>query len=30
MQATEVSLGWTIPDDDCTLQLQITIEPRTP
>ncbi len=30
MQAAEIHLSWTIPGDDCTLQLQITIEPRTP
>lgn len=30
MQAAEVHLMWTIPDNDCTLQLQITIEPSKP
>ena len=28
MQAVELRLGWTIPDDSCTLTLQLNIEPR--
>ena len=27
MQAVELRLAWTLPDDACTLQLQLTIEP---
>lgn len=30
MQAVELTLAWTLPDDACTLQLQLTIEPSTP
>ena len=27
MQAVELTLAWTLPDDACTLQLKLTIEP---
>jgi alpha-amylase len=30
MQAVELTFGWTVPDDDCTLQFHLTIAPRTP
>ena len=30
MQAVELSINWVIPDDACTLQLQLTIEPTPP
>lgn len=30
MQAVELTLAWTLPDDACTLQLQLTIEPSQP
>ena len=29
MQAAEITIAWTIPDNDCTLRLQLSIEPRT-
>jgi hypothetical protein len=28
MQAAEISIAWTMPDDDCSLQLQLSIERR--
>lgn len=30
MQAVELTFGWTVPDDDCTLQFHLTIAPSTP
>jgi alpha-amylase len=30
MQAVEIAFLWHLPDDDCTLQLQLTIETSTP
>ena len=30
MQAVEIAFVWHLPDDDCTLQLQLTIETSTP
>jgi len=30
MQALELSVNWVIPDDTCTLQLKLTIEPTSP
>lgn len=29
MQAAEITIAWIVPDNDCTLQLQLSIEPRT-
>ena len=29
MQAAVVTIAWAIPDNDCTLQLQLSIKPRT-
>lgn len=28
MQAAEIVLAWTVPDDNCTLRLELAIEPR--
>ena len=30
MQAAEVSFTWTVPADDCTIRLQLTIAPSAP
>ena len=29
MQAAEITIAWTVPENDCTLQIQLSIEPRT-
>ena len=29
MQAAVIIIAWTMPDNDCTLRLQLSIEPRT-